>query len=710
VTPWQRRLRLGLGLFIVVFATGLYLSLRRAPPRIQPAPVKKADPAAGAEWTKGQFLRALGVREDIRILFDQLVQYPDGRNKMVGVKFKLPQRGGRDYTVTAREGELVGDMPTGDVTLHGAVDLVASDGLTVRTEDAVYSGRDGVVRAPGPVSFSRDRMSGESVGMTYDKDRDVVALLANVRIRIAPDEKGEDSAEIEAGSATMPRRDKYLSFDGGVKIVRQGQTTTADRVVAYLSGDERRIQLVELRGASRVVGSKPAPGGLKSMSSRDMNLVYGADGRTLDRAQLVGTAAIDLAGAADAQGRRVAGESIDLALAPDGATLTSLAARQDVQLDIPADPSTPARTIRSGTLQSVGKPGVGLTSATFSENVEFRETPTPPAGVRVARSGTLELALKGGFTTIDSAQFGGGVRFEDQTMTATGREARYAIAAGVLTLTGADEKTGRPPQVVDDRATIEGRRIEIALDAERVTAAENVKSVFRASAQRGAGGKDETRLPAILKQDQPVFASADGLVYESSTSLATYTGRAQLWQGDTTVKGDRLVVDDRKGDLSASGNVVSKMPLQQVDEKTGKKEAYHSLATSRDMVYEDRLRRATYTGGAHLNSPEGDLTADKIEIYLKESGDEVERLEGYTAVNLRSPEGRKANGSRLTYFASDERYEMLGLPVKIEDESGEMTGKSLTFWRSTDRIVIDGKEEKRTEMKRGVKRQGLRFD
>jgi len=28
----------------------------------------------------------------------------------------------------------------------------------------------------------------------------------------------------------------------------------------------------------------------------------------------------------------------------------------------------------------------------------------------------------------------------------------------------------------------------------------------------------------------------------------------------------------------------------------------------------------------------------------------------------------------------------------------------LTFFRSTDRIVVDGKEQRRTELKRGIKR------
>jgi lipopolysaccharide transport protein LptA len=208
----------------------------------------------------------------------------------------------------------------------------------------------------------------------------------------------------------------------------------------------------------------------------------------------------------------------------------------------------------------------------------------------------------------------------------------------------------------------------------------------------------------MLKQDKPVYATSDSLVYDSAVSLATYKGSAQLWQGETTIKGDTIVVDDQTGDLSASGSVASRMILDQVNEKTKAREQVRSVAAAKDLAYDDKSRCATYTGGAHLNGPEGDLAADRIELFLKEGGSEVERLEAYTSVTLRTPDGRKASGNRLTYVAAREQYDMTGAPAKLEDESGETTGNSLTFFRSTDRIVVDGKEQRRTELKRGIKR------
>src|SRR5205807_3184019 len=111
------------------------------------------------------------------------------------------------------------------------------------------------------------------------------------------------------------------------------------------------------------------------------------------------------------------------------------------------------------------------------------------------------------------------------------------------------------------------------------------------------------------------------------------------------------------------------------------------------LQYEDAVRRATYAGDAHLSGPQGDMTAAKIELYLKPSGDELDRAEAYDSVTLRD-QNRKTTGLRLTYTTGDERYVVAGTPVTIVDECGrETTGKTLTYLKSADTIVVDGNEQ-----------------
>ena len=71
---------------------------------------------------------------------------------------------------------------------------------------------------------------------------------------------------------------------------------------------------------------------------------------------------------------------------------------------------------------------------------------------------------------------------------------------------------------------------------------------------------------------------------------------------------------------------------------------------------------------------------------------------------------RTATGARLTYYASDERYVMSAAgttPVMITDvqtaspgavSCRKTTGRTLIFYKTADRIIVDGNEQNRIEM------------
>ena len=729
MTLWQRRLRLGLGVFIVLFAVGLFFSLRKPAPRPASGPSTATDPNSVAQFVSGVLTHAKGTKQQYDLQYDRLLTYQDGRSRFTGVRLRVPDREGHEFRISAREAEATSGES--DVVLRGDVAVSGSDGLEVRAREAFYQAGDGVVRAPGEVVFSKGRLSGSSVGMTFNREQDVLTLLDRVRITAVAGEAGDEPANIEAGTGVLARRDKQVRLDRAVKIVREAGTLEADQAIGHLTDDEQQLKLLELRGSARMTGGPGAAGGVRGMTARDMDLTYGADGKTLERALLVSNASIDLAGEGAGPGRRVAAGRLEVTLAPDGTTVIGLDGDEAVRVDLPAGADAPARAITARQLRGRGTPQSGLKSAVFTDNVVFTETGSNGTADRTARSARMELALASGFDRIDSAQFGGGVTFDEGTMSAMSRDARYDLVRKVLFLSGTDVRTGRPPRVRDERATIEAPKIDIGLEGRRIKASGGVKSELRpekdgpkggtpgAPAAKAAGAADSggTRLPSMLKKDQPVSATADALAYDGADSRLVYTGRAQLWQGDTSIKGDEVTLDDRKGDLTATGNVVTRMLLEQVNDKTKVKEKVSSVATAAGLVYEEEGRQATYTGDARMNGPQGDLNAARIELFLSEEGSEVTRLEAYStaapdgapaaapvkpAVSIKTADGRRAAGLRLTYFAADERYVMTGSPVKIVEECRETTGRTLTFFKSADRIIVDGNEQKRTEVKGGA--------
>ncbi len=691
---WQRRARLLIAVGAAIFAVVVAFAVRRRAPGGPGPTVRMADKTV-MESRGGNYVRRTGSREDLRIQFEKELTYADGSSTLVNVTVTSTNRAdGRVFTVTAKEGKRQ-DNPESYV-LNGAVTLVASDGLTAKTEHAMYAASDSTIRAPGPVEFGKNRMSGRGIGMTYDKDRDVMTILNQAVVHIAPDEAGAGAVDVESGSAAFARRDKNVRFDGGVKVLRTAEVTEADQATAYLSPDEKRIQIVELRGNSRVTSSKVVAGGLQALTGRDINLNYAPDGQVIQHVLVVGDAVLQLAGEVGKPGRRLNAVTIDTSLAPDGSTPTALAARDLVQLTFPAEPGIAARTIRAASMDAAGEPGRGLTKAHFARDVEYRES--SPTVDRTAKSAALDVGLKPGLSSIDEAQFSGNVRFADGKMLAVAAASRYVLDQGRLELRGTEPPPGAAaPHVVNDQIAIDATSIDVTLAGPKMSATGRVKSVLQPARK---GQASETKLPSLLKQDQPVNVTATDLEYDGAVSKATYTGTAQLWQADTAIRGDTVVVDNKSGDLTASGSVATAVVLDEVkrDKTTGQtsKSRAQSLGTSTDFKYEEATHCATYTGDAHLKGSEGDMQADRIELYLKASGNELDRAEAYDKVILKET-GRTTTGSRLSYFADDERYLASGTPVKVVDECDfETAGKTLTFHKAADTITFDGKKQFRT--------------
>jgi LPS export ABC transporter protein LptC len=697
---WQQRLRLGIAIFGAGFLVVLYLAFRAPKPPDQAAGrprVTREDPEASAQSTSGELLNLLRDAENFRLEYDKLFTYADGRQKLSGARVSVPNRGGRDFTVKAREADVSAGQDL--IQMRGAVQLKASDGLVAKTEEATYSQSEGILRAPGPASFTRGRMAGSSVGMTYDKGRDAITMLAKADMTLAPERPEDPSLHITSGSAYFARADRYVRYEGGFTLVSGTRTLASALATAYLTDDGARVETLEMRGQSRITGVGEGAGGLRAMAADDINLEFAGDGRTLAGATLAsarpGQASIELG--AEGSTRRITGQWIDVRFAPDGATASGLTVRESVVLTLPASATEPPRTISSATLTAKAEGGTSLNAARFVDSVEYRES--PPGGTpRVVRARTLDIATEPGLGAMNDARFAGAVRFEEGQMRAASGQARYLVDRGRIELDGVDQTTGQVPRVTDGEVAVDAGHIEITTDPHRITAKQDVRSVMQPAPKGGRG----VRRAGMLEQDQPAYATSAALEYDSGARIAVYTGdasvQARLWQGDTTVQADRLTVDDATGNLAGKGKVATSLIIEQKDDKTGALERTSSIGSADEFLYEDAPRKATYTGAAHVSGTQGDLQASRIEMYLAPVGNELERLEGYTAVSLRDPT-RKVSGDRLTYTVAEGRYVVVGSPVKIEADCRETTGRTLTFFRSTNNIVVEPNDEFRTQVK-----------
>jgi lipopolysaccharide transport protein LptA len=697
---WQRVAQIALAAVVVVFITAVAASLRKEKTTAKPEQPPPPPPVRGTELYNpdgATIERFDGDRKVLEAVLGPHTKFPDGRLTVTGRVRVLTNRNGKDLLIVSKEADikLKQQEPPGieTATFKRDVVLTTADGVEIRSAEASYTEADGMVRIPGAVEFKKDRTSGGGQGATYDRNRDVLWILDQARMAVGPDPQGQGAMDGSAATGGLARPEHYIKLSKDARINSGGRAMQADEITITLTMDNERIQMMQLRGNSRIAGGE---GGPQSMIARDIDLTYAADGRTLQTAHLVERASVEMAGSAG--GKRIAAQTITIGMGPDGSTVTHLAGNQNVQVDIPAENNSPAKQIRSAALVASGAPNVGLKTATFSGKVEFRETQPAtaktPAVDRTARAETLVVETKPGLGAIEKADFRGNVKFDDAPdLKAEAQRGIYYIEKDRVELMPADGVPGPQALINDGKISVGARTIDFTIASRDLNADTRVKSTILVKKDRSARGQQQARVPSIFKQDEPAFVTANKLHYQGAAATATYTGDVNMWQGnDTKIKADKIVLDDKNGNLSATGNVVTELSLIETNTKTGESKRTQMLGKSESFVYEERRRLAVYTTKAHITGSQGDITADRIELFLKPAGtNELERAEAYAKGEelVVVKEGlRTARGNHLTYTAADEQYLMIGTPVTTIDEENGMCrvghGASGRFFRGVE--------------------------
>jgi lipopolysaccharide transport protein LptA len=695
---WQRVAQAAIVIFVVGFIAVLVSTLRRGtatPDKPAPAPQREDETATLQNLGGCEQLSSAGGRVVFTIKCGKHFSYSDGRQRLVeNVEVSLP-RNDREFVIRADEADILPkDDGINTATFKNNVRLTSAGGLVVSGKEATYADATGVLTIPGAVEFTKGRMKGSGVNATYDRLREVLWIQEQARVTVAADPKtGAAASDASATSIGLARAEHYLRLAGNARLTSEGRTLEADDIVIRLTDDDERVRTMELRANSRITGGS---GGPQSMSARDIDLAYADDGRTLQTARLIENAAVQLDAAS---GKRVSGRTIDIGMGPNGTTVTRMQANERVQVDLPAEGQAPAKQIRSASLAAEGPPDKGLQRATFTGNVEYLEVRLgrgngAPSADRSARSDTLVVDTKPGFGAIDRADFRGRVTFTSGTeMTAEAPQGIYMIDKDRLDLQPGDGLPGKPPNVRDGRMSIFARTIQVTVSTRELSAETEVRTTISPQKEGAAAGKT----PSMLKQEEPVNARSNRLKYNGSTSQAVYSGAVTLWQEpDTTIRADTITVDDKSGDLTATGKAVTSFVMEETDQKTATRKRTPTHGTAETFRYIDAKRLAVYEGRAHLNGPQGDVTGDRIELFMKSGANEVERAEAYaTTGQVVIKESRRiATGTRLTYTAKTEEYLIVGTPVEIiEEEKGSCTrmlGSTAIFNRAAGNTRITG--------------------
>jgi lipopolysaccharide export system protein LptA len=282
---------------------------------------------------------------------------------------------------------------------------------------------------------------------------------------------------------------------------------------------------------------------------------------------------------------------------------------------------------------------------------------------------------------------------------------RYNMDTGQVALTGA---AGEPvPRVVNEQIQIDATNIDMNIEGSKMNAYGESRRVQSIMFPAKPGAKDAPRTPGLMRQDQPVNGVSRELVYAGGENGSIdLTGTVMLVQGEkseTQIKGDKVAIDGKSGNLLAQGSVISQMVVQDIDPATKERAATRSIAYAQQMQYDDATRRVTYTTKAHLIGPQGDLVGETIVLTLGTNGQDIERLEAAVEVKLTEVD-RITIGDQLTYDAAKEEYNVVGkgklvrMFKRAEDGTCRRSdGSALTFSRGADSLLLKGRDDSRTQ-------------
>lgn len=703
---WQSVVRVVLALAFVGVGALVYLQLKArpaAPPQSTSAPLSNPQAVSQRESGTFQHFDEAGALV-YTIAFERHETFADNRNVFEKATTTFVRNGVR-HSIVSDRAEMIGRAgPTGNqperIVFPSGVRMSAEGGVEVQADgEATYFNVEQKVVIPGPMRFTRGRLSGSGVGADLYMDRSVLWINDQAALSVAPEVKGGTPIEASAKRIGLAEADHYMVLEENAVMTHQSQRLSAQnaRVAFAPVGDV--VQFIELRGRSAVRSTDPRSE-RPALSAENINLAFTPDSGLLSNAALVQDARVTMRDAAGET--RISGSDIEMFLAPDGETLTRLVATAPVEVLLPRQGDQPAKSIRANHLLAEGDDAGGLNRALFSEAVDYRETRPAgrgqPAAVRTATAGTLALGLKGDLGQVESATFRQNFKVKDGDLTATAQEAQYDSSGEVLKLRS--NQQGPRPKVTDPQFDVEANEIDAdlrndAFDA-RGAGQARVESFVTPSRPQDKARTDV----GLFEPGKAVTGTSERLRYSRATGLAQYEGAVYLRQGDSALRADKVDLDDKKSDLRASGSVRSTLALDPATGKTaGTSKTPAASGPTRiaanALTYTDSTRVAVYTGSAVLDSASGErLQGEQVTLTLEPSERKLKTAVATAAPNgevrVTLLEGRQSAGQRLTYTAATDEYVVSGAPavfvVPATDRGvGECnigSGTTLTFGRT----------------------------
>ncbi len=605
---------------------------------------------------------------------------------------------------------------------------------TIKTPKIIYRKKDGKAETGDAVEFYRGRIHGNCRGLSYDSNRELLQLLADVKIRVDSSRPGMAPASILAGGLNFFNPVHRVELLSPVKISQVSQELTADHLWVYLD-DDQAAQRIEATGKVRTVSYDP--GSLMEIAAPNMFFYFRAGGRLLERISAwnkVSARSLD-----PAYKRDLNCEVMELAMQPEsnkarliraaGEVVALLGNRPKGKAALPVKPDSAPEggdyliktpelwiTFRPDGLQlSIveGRRAVYLEelplqakqerkileareAALFFAEQNRAERMTADHEVKVQLLGAqdktrttwsdhLVATMDPQTQQISQLHQSGHFRYSGDQWEASSEEARYFAAERRIHLDG-------HPMAQDPKSKTTANSMEFYEAANLFKATGHVRTVM-------ADQQPQEKM-ALFRSSDPVYGSADFLEVNTQSGIAHYWQQAKLWQGEQLLRAESILVFQKEKKLEAEDKVSTLFYLEEAPKSATNqpKQPSPTLIQAEKMIYRDQTQKAVYEKNVRMRHSMGLVQSDRLEVELEtiENQTRPRRLIALGHVKIFQPQ-RLATSEMAEYFRADDRLVLSGgSPRVLDSERGSTSGARLTLFRNNDSIFVEGDSETRS--------------
>jgi len=626
------------------------------------------------------------------------------------------------------------------IDLESSVEAKSAPGqraIHVETKNISFDRQTGEVKSEAPVEFRFPYGEGQGVGATYSTSEARIRLEHDVELKLAQP-SGSTIPAVFTGSSLEYRRNEHTMRLFGPVVARQGERE--------LSAGNLTLELdAELRARRAVASGKPEmrsadPKGRSSVTADEFIAFFNPQG-WVERIFAEGDVHGDRAGPAGQD--TFAAQRVGIEMEPRANEPRLLTATGDVKASMRSStpaPSAASSTLGAGAWRQIEAPAMRLEFVAGAKarerRVEGAETLGPGvietksaeedtriraarftakfdsqgrlqrllghSGVQIDRKLTsgapqtstadelaVSLSAGGDWATLDES---GKVRFRQADRTAQADRAHIVRATDMVTLEGS-------PVVTDNASRTTAAAMEINQRTGDVHATGGVRTSYFSAQGNGATNFGP----------EPAHITSQVLTGNSTTGHAVYSGGARLWQGDAVIEADTIELWRGEQRMEARGNVVALVPqAPDARHQASRPTIWHVQAPH--LQYFSAEGRAQLDGGVTAESDQGNLLSRTLDLYLSPSpqGEKGSRqLTRAVALGgvVVEQGGRRGTAQRGDYTAAEGKFVLSGGQPTLTDASHDTTtGRELTFFVSSDTILVSSETGLRTLTKHRIEK------